>query len=201
MQHDDPVIRDLMHKAFRHYVGLPDVPDAVQLNHDDYAPYVSEAELEEDLVRSESLFDILEEHDNGTISPARVKPGSPAEREARAAASRLLLAGSSKDCGKACQSVLRRFYAELAYLIAPGASQFELVLRRREGKKGPATSDTLTTSIAHSLARQIQTDECVEAAINDAARRYAVSERTVWNVWEEEGRYILDTWNFIKRGG
>src|SRR6266849_1511452 len=109
MQHDDAVIRDLMREAFRHYVGLPlDVPTA-QPNHDDYAPYVSQAEFEEDLSRAMGLFDILQHDDNGTISSVRVKPGSSAERDSRRAAARLLLAGSWKNCGEACQSALRQF--------------------------------------------------------------------------------------------
>ena len=46
-----------MGKAFRHYVGLPpDVPTA-QPNYDDYAPYVSQVELEEDLSRAMGLSD------------------------------------------------------------------------------------------------------------------------------------------------
>jgi hypothetical protein len=39
----------------------------------------------------------------------------------------------------------------------------------------------------------------VEAAINDAARRYAISERTVWDVWDKEGKDLLRTWNYIEK--
>jgi hypothetical protein len=203
MQHDDPFIRDLMRQAFRRYVGLPDVPDRPHANHDDYAPYVSREEMEEDVWLAVGLLDIYKEErdDRGailTISPARVEPDSPDEREARAAAARLLRAGAWGSCGEACQSALRRFLADFANLLAPGGdSQFELVLRRRGGRRGPVSSESLKSFISHSLAFQIKKDGCVEAAISDMARRCNMSERTVWNIWEEDGRHILNIWSQV----
>jgi hypothetical protein len=200
MQHDDLVRREFMRDAFRHYVGLPDAPKG-QSHDDDWAPYVSEAEFREDEGLAWALLDVIEEGDDGKISSCRAKPGSPAEHEARAAAARLLRAGAWTSCGKACQASLRQFYADLARLLQPGECDdaFELVLRRRGGKKGPALSSCLNTSIAYFLAIKIQSDGCVEAAINDAARRYAISERTVWDVWDKEGKDLLRTWNYIKK--
>jgi hypothetical protein len=188
-----------MREAFRHAIGLPHVPDT-DLGEDDYAPYVSQAEFEQDVGLAIGLFDSFEQDDKGTISAVHVDPGSPAEREARAAMARLVRAGTWTTCGRACQAVLRWLHVRLATLLDSGDNddEFELVLRRRAGKKkGPAPSHALNTSIAYSLALKIKSDGCTEAAVSDAARRYAVSERTVWNVWKDEGRDILNTWNFI----
>jgi hypothetical protein len=204
-RHDDwPGRDDALWDAMRQYVGLPDAPRP----HDtSYAPYVSAEELEGDLCLVRGLSDGIARDDDGVIYKDRVEPGgrhgpSADEREARDAAARLLLAGSRSDCGEACRAALREFYRDLACLIRSGSASeadepFELALMRRRGRKGPAPSNQLNTSLVMSLVSKVERDGCVDAAVADVTKQYDVSERTVWKLWEEEAKYIVETHRLI----
>ena len=190
MQHDD----QLMCEAFRGYVGLPYVPN-VQLG--DYAPYVSQEEFEGDLLLAMGLSDGVKEGADGTFYRDQVKPNSPAEREARAAVMRLLRAASWRNCGESIWPCLRQFFAVLADLFNPADGQFELALRRRNGKKGPAPSDTLNASIAGFIAAKVLSDGCRNAAVSDAKEKFGLSERAIWDIWSEKGEHILNVFGLL----
>jgi hypothetical protein len=193
MQHDDQARRE----AFRRHVGLPDAPNA---RLDEYTPYVSKEEFERDVFLAGGLLDCMQQVDGGAFSPGRVEPNSFAEREARAAAARLLRAGSWQNCGEAIRPELRGFYNNLASLLDPRAPdpQFELALRRYGGKNGRVPSHALHSFVAHYLASRVKSDECDKATVYDATKQFAISARTVRDIWKREGRHIRNTWNVRK---
>jgi hypothetical protein len=68
---------------------------------------------------------------------------------------------------------------------------------RRRGRKGPAPSRQFNTSIVMSLVSKVERAGCVDAAVADVTKQYDVSERTVWKLWEEEAKCILETHRLI----
>jgi hypothetical protein len=133
-----------------------------------------------------------------TAEEARYGRGdyAPYEREARAAMARLLRAGSRKDCGEACRSFVRLACSDLADLLDPGSKrdQFELALKRRSGKKGPARSDALEEFLALYLAHHVVSDGWVEAAISDAVKDFGISAAKAWDIWKRDGKPRYDIW-------
>jgi hypothetical protein len=162
----------------------------------DYAPYATAAEFNKDMLLATTVSDAVTVDDEGNVSSSRPEPGSLAEREARAAMARLLRAGSRKDCGEACRSFVRLACSDLADLLDPGSKrdQFELALKRRSGKKGPARSDALEEFLALYLAHHVVSDGWVEAAISDAVKDFGISAAKAWDIWKRDGKPRYDIW-------
>ncbi len=170
--------------------------EAARYGRGDYAPYATAAEFNKDMLLAMTLSDCVTVDDKGNASSSRPEPGSLAEREARAAMARLLRAGSWKDCGEACRSFVLTACSDLADLLDPGSKrdEFELALKRRSGRKGPAPSNALEEFLALYLADRVMSDGWVEAAIRDAVKNFGVSEAKAWDVWKRDGKPRYDIW-------
>jgi hypothetical protein len=152
---------------------------------DGCAPYATRADLNRDMLLAMSLTDGAAA-DKGRIASTRPKPGSREEREARAAAARLMRASGRSDSGEACRSTAGLVCSTLSRLLDPEDKQeeFELVLARRRGKKGPVRSDAVDALLAYFLASRAASGCPVEAMIADAERYFSVSRATAYAAWK-----------------
>jgi hypothetical protein len=159
----------------------------------DYWPYVTLEDLNRDHLLSIALDNGLIVLNDGKASPYHVEPDSGIEREVRAAVARLLHAGSRNNCGRRCRSMAELACSVLARLLDPENKDepFELVLRRRRGRKGPVLNPAFDSMIGWYIANQIprysdrQRRGQMKAAIDDAVKTFDVSRATAYSAWKK----------------